>query len=90
MADLLKGKLPDGACILGAAVNGKVNLFGMASDTAVKAGIHMGKAISRAAKVCGGGGGGKPSTAQAGGKDVSKLNEAIKEGLAVMQGMLEK
>ncbi|MDY6084833.1 MAG: alanine--tRNA ligase [Dialister sp.] len=90
MADLLKGKLPDGACILGAAVNGKVNLFGMAADKAVNAGIHMGKVISRAAKICGGGGGGKPSTAQAGGKDVSKLNDAIEEGLTAMRDMLER
>lgn len=57
-ADIVKGKLPRGAFILGAAAGEKVNLVGMASEEAVKTGIHMGKVVSAAAKICGGGGGG--------------------------------
>ena len=61
----------------------------MAADEAVKAGVHMGKVVSAAAKICGGGGGGKPNVAQAGGKDVSKLQEAVNEGVAVISSFLK-
>lgn len=89
MADVVKAKVPDGAFILGTISGNKVNLVGMASPKAVESGIHMGRAVSAAAKVCGGGGGGKPSVAQAGGRDTSRLNEAIAEGIKAMEGMLE-
>ena len=78
-ADIVKGKFPRGAFILGAAAGEKVNLVGMASEEAVKTGIHMGKVVSAAAKICGGGGGGKPAVAQAGGKNISELQNAIDE-----------
>ena len=61
----------------------------MASEEAVKAGVHMGKVVSAAAKACGGGGGGKPAVAQAGGKDVNKLGDAIAAGVAAISGMLD-
>ena len=80
-ADIVKGKFPRGAFILGAAAGEKVNLVGMASEEAVKTGIHMGKVVSAAAKICGGGGGGKPAVAQAGGKNISELQNAIDEGV---------
>ena len=48
----------------------------------------MGKVVSAAAKICNGGGGGKPDKAQAGGKDVSKLDAAIAEGIQLIIGML--
>ena len=89
VADIVKSKLPGGAFILGASAGGKVNLVGMAADEAVKAGVHMGKVVSAAAKICGGGGGGKPNVAQAGGKDVSKLQEAVDEGVAVISSFLK-
>ena len=87
-ADLVKAKAPEAAFILGAAVGGKVNLVGMASPEAVKAGVHMGKVISQVAKICGGGGGGKPGMAQAGGKDPSKLEAAITAGAEAIEGMI--
>lgn len=87
-ADLVKAKLPASAFILGAAADGKVSLVGMASPEAVKAGVHMGKVVSGAAKVCNGGGGGKPAMAQAGGKDPSKLGEAVQEGVQAIEAML--
>lgn len=87
-ADLVKAKLPASAFILGAAADGKVSLVGMASPEAVKAGVHMGKVVSGAAKVCNGGGGGKPAMAQAGGKDPSKLGEAVQEGVQAIESML--
>ncbi len=88
-ADFVKAKLPVSAVILGTAAGDKVNLVGMASPDAVKAGIHMGKVISQAAKICGGGGGGKPANAQAGGKDVSKLADAVAQGVKIISGMLD-
>lgn len=87
-ADLVKAKLSGGAFILGTVSGGKVNLVGMAQPGAVKAGVHMGKVVSAAAKICGGGGGGKPAVAQAGGRDVTKLNEAIKEGIRIISEMI--
>lgn len=88
-ADLIRAKLPEAACILGATVGDKVNLVGMASENAVKAGVHMGKVVSAAAKICGGGGGGKPGMAQAGGREPSKLNDAVKAGLDTMIAMIQ-
>ncbi len=88
-ADVAKAKLTGGAFILGTVSGDKVNLVGMASPEAVKAGVHMGKVVSAAAKVCGGGGGGKPAVAQAGGKDVNKLDDAIKAGIQAISDMLD-
>ncbi len=87
-ADVAKAKLTGGAFILGTVSGDKVNLVGMASPEAVKAGVHMGKVVSAAAKICGGGGGGKPAVAQAGGKDVNKLDDAIKAGIQAISDML--
>lgn len=88
IADMVKDKLPGGAFILGCASGDKVNLVGMAADEAVQHGIHMGKVVSRAAKICNGGGGGKPGKAQAGGKDVTKLEAAITEGAKAIAEMI--
>ncbi len=88
-ADVAKAKLTGGAFILGTVSGDKVNLVGMASPEAVKAGVHMGKVVSAAAKICGGGGGGKPAVAQAGGKDVNKLDDAIKAGVQAISDMLD-
>jgi alanyl-tRNA synthetase len=88
VADLVKAQLKDGAFVLGCVSGEKVNLVGMASDTAVAHGVHMGKVVSRAAKICGGGGGGKPKTAQAGGRDVSKLPDAVAEGARAIADMI--
>lgn len=87
-ADLIRAKIPASACILGASAGGKVSLVGMASDEAVAAGVHMGKVVSAAAKICGGGGGGKPGMAQAGGKDPSKLAEAVAAGADAIASMI--
>ena len=88
-ADVAKAKLSGGCFLLGAVCGDKVNLVGMASPEAIKAGVHMGKVISKAAKICCGGGGGKPAVAQAGGKDPSKINESIAEGVKVIAEMIQ-
>eukprot|EP00189_Rhodosorus_marinus_P001964 CAMPEP_0113968644 /NCGR_PEP_ID=MMETSP0011_2-20120614/9677_1 /TAXON_ID=101924 /ORGANISM="Rhodosorus marinus" /LENGTH=849 /DNA_ID=CAMNT_0000981815 /DNA_START=307 /DNA_END=2856 /DNA_ORIENTATION=- /assembly_acc=CAM_ASM_000156 len=56
---------------------GKVALLAQAGKDALRQGVHAGKLIGPIAKICGGGGGGKPALAQAGGRDPSKIDEAL-------------
>ncbi|MFC4776526.1 alanine--tRNA ligase [Paenibacillus sp. GCM10023252] len=78
IVDELKGKLPSSVIVLGAVQEDKVNLVAAVSADLVKKGFHAGKLIKEAAARCGGGGGGRPDMAQAGGKDASQLGEALK------------
>ncbi|MEF2968927.1 alanine--tRNA ligase [Paenibacillus sp. M1] len=78
LADELKAKLPDAVLVLGASMDDKVNFVVVVPQDEVKRGLHAGKLVKEVAAVCGGGGGGRPDMAQAGGKDVSKLDEALK------------
>lgn len=55
----------------------KVNFIAKANDKAVSQGVHCGNIVKELAKICGGGGGGRPNMAQAGGKDATKLKEAL-------------
>ena len=61
----------------------------MATDGAVKKGAHAGNLIRKAAQICGGGGGGRPNMAQAGGKDVSKVEEALKEAVILAKEQIQ-
>ena len=70
-------KLQSGVVVLGAEHEGKVNFSVMISKDHVKKGLHAGKMIKEIAAIAGGGGGGRPDMAQAGGKNAEKLNEAI-------------
>lgn len=78
-ADELKSKLPDAVLVLGAVMDDKVNFVVAVPQDLVKKGFHAGKLVKEIAAVCGGGGGGRPDMAQAGGKDASKLGEALKK-----------
>jgi alanyl-tRNA synthetase len=61
------------------------------SDDLIKTkNIQAGKIVGAVAKIVGGGGGGKPHLATAGGKDVAKLDEALKGVAAVVEGMMEQ
>ncbi len=75
-ADLLKDKMKNGVLILGAAVEGKVNWVTVVTPVGLR-GLHAGQIIKEVAKITGGGGGGRPDMAQAGGKDAAKLGEAL-------------
>ncbi|RLQ98123.1 alanine--tRNA ligase [Falsibacillus albus] len=77
MADELKQKLGSGIILLGAVNEGKVNFIAGVTDDLVKKGYHAGKLVKEVASICGGGGGGRPDMAQAGGKDPQKLDAAI-------------
>lgn len=80
MADSIKEQLGSAAILLGAVHEGKVQLIAAMTPDLVKQGYHAGKLIKQVAAHCGGGGGGRPDMAQAGGKDPSKLAEALKLG----------
>lgn len=75
MADQLKGKVD--IVVLAGDGGQKVSLFAQASEGAVSAGIHAGNLVKSAAAICGGGGGGRPNLAQAGGKDISQIPQAL-------------
>ena len=77
LGDELKNKLGEGLIFLASAKDGKVNLVAMATDGAVKAGVHAGNLIKAVAPIVGGGGGGRPNMAQAGGKLPDKTGQAV-------------
>ncbi|MCM3765387.1 alanine--tRNA ligase [Neobacillus niacini] len=77
MADDLKQKLGSAVIVLGSALDGKVNLIAAVTKDLNDKGYHAGKLIKEVATRCGGGGGGRPDMAQAGGKDPEKLDSAL-------------
>lgn len=77
MVDDLKQKLESGIILLGAVNNGKVQLAAGVSKDLIEQGYHAGKLIKETASRCGGGGGGRPDMAQAGGKNPEQLPAAL-------------
>ena len=77
MSDWLRNKLGSAVVILATAVDEKPQIIVAVTDDLVKRGLHAGELVKGVARVVGGGGGGKPSLAQAGGRDLSKLPEAL-------------
>ena len=79
LVDQLRQTAPTVAIVFGAAAEGRVTLIVAFSKDLVAKGLHAGKIAGEAAKIVGGGGGGRPDMAQAGGKDPAKLDEAVKK-----------
>ena len=77
LGDSLKEKLSDGVIVLASDKDGKVNLITMATDAAQAKGAHAGNLIKAIAPIVGGGGGGRPNMAQAGGKNPAGMDELI-------------
>jgi len=86
--DVIKNKLGSGVVVLASAYGGKVSFVATATKDVVAKGIHCGNIIREVAKATGGGGGGRPDMAQAGGKDVSKINEALQYAPKVIESQL--
>ncbi len=85
LVDRLKSELGDAAIVLGSAVDGRVALVASVAPALVERGVKAGSVVKAAAEVVGGGGGGRDTMARAGGRDPSKLGEA----LAAARGAIE-
>jgi alanyl-tRNA synthetase len=88
LADRAKGKLGDAAIILGTAVEGRVHLVASVAPSLVERGVRAGEVVKAAAQITGGGGGGRDTMAQAGGRDPEKLPEAIAAARAAIEAAL--
>jgi alanyl-tRNA synthetase len=77
MGDILRDRLGSAVVVLGTVYNGKPGFVAMVTPDLVTRGINAGDIVNQVAKVAGGGGGGKAGMAQAGGKDASKVDEAL-------------
>ena len=88
LGDSLKEKLGEGVVVLLSAKDGKVSMVAMATDGAIAKGAHAGNLIKGIAALVGGGGGGRPNMAQAGGKNPAGISAAIAETEKVLAGML--
>jgi len=88
LGDQLKEQLGEGVIVLASSCEGKVNLIVMATDAAMKQGAHAGNLIRSIAGKVGGGGGGRPNMAQAGGKNPAGILEAIAEAKTALEAQL--
>lgn len=88
LGDQLKEKLGEGVILLASDLDGKVNLVAMATDGAMARGAHAGNLIKGIAALVGGGGGGRPNMAQAGGKNPAGIEAAIGEAKNVLDGQI--
>ena len=88
LGDQLKEKLGEGVVVLASEKDGKVNLIAMATQEAMGKGAHAGNLIKAIAGKVGGGGGGRPNMAQAGGKNPAGIPDAIAEAKAALEGQL--
>jgi len=78
MGDVLRDRLKSAVVVLATVYNGKPNFLAMVTPDLISKGFHAGDIINQVAKVTGGGGGGKAAMAQAGGKDATKIDEALR------------
>ena len=89
MGDKLRNEIGEGVVVLASAVEGKVNLMVTATDGAVAKGAHAGNIIKAIAAEVGGGGGGRPQMAQAGGKDPAGIDRALEKAGEVLASLLK-
>lgn len=89
LGDQLKEKLGEGVVVLASDCDGKVNLIAMATDAAMADGAHAGNLIKGIASLVGGGGGGRPNMAQAGGKNPAGIDAAIREAAVVLESQIK-
>lgn len=87
-ADQLRQKGKSIAILLGAEIDGKVALLAAVSKDLVKQGVKAGDCVREAAKIVGGGGGGRPDLAEAGGKDATKIGDALEKGTEFYKGVI--
>jgi alanyl-tRNA synthetase len=88
LVDRLKSELGDAAIVLGSAVDGRVALVASVAPALVERGVKAGSVVKAAAEVVGGGGGGRDTMARAGGRDPSKLGEALAAARSAIESAL--
>ncbi|HEY7460658.1 MAG TPA: alanine--tRNA ligase [Gemmatimonadota bacterium] len=89
IGDAMRGKLRSGVAVIGAELNGKAAILALVTDDLARAGrISAVDVVKRIGAIVGGSGGGKPTLAQAGGKDVERLDEALERAPAVVRELL--
>ena len=88
LGDQLKVKLGDGVVVLASANDGKVSLMVTATDGAMKRGAHAGNLVKAIAGCVGGGGGGRPNMAQAGGKNPAGIPDALAKAAEVLESQI--
>lgn len=90
VGDKMRDKMDIGICVLSSVDSeGKISFVAAATKSAVSMGVHCGNVIRSVAQIAGGGGGGKPDGAQAGGKDASKIDEALKAVAGLVEGQIK-
>ncbi|MGN0170561.1 MAG: alanine--tRNA ligase [Lachnospiraceae bacterium] len=89
LGDSLKEKLGEGVIVLASEFEGKVNLITMATPQAIEKGAHAGNLIREIAGLVGGGGGGRPNMAQAGGKNPAGIPAAVAKAKEVLAGQIQ-
>jgi len=89
LGDQLKEKLGEGVVLIASVQDGKVNLMASATDEAQKKGAHAGNLLKAIASLVGGGGGGRPNMAQAGGKNPAGVEEALKKAEEVIASQIQ-
>jgi alanyl-tRNA synthetase len=90
MSDWFRDRLGSGAVVLATVLEGKPLIIATVTEDLTRRGLHAGKLVKEVAQVVGGGGGGKPTMAQAGGKDASRLDEALARVDDLVSGMVSK
>ncbi|MEG1993244.1 MAG: alanine--tRNA ligase, partial [Acetivibrio sp.] len=85
LGDQLRDKIGEGVIVLASAKDGKVSLLAMATEEAMKRGAHAGNLIKEIAGIVGGGGGGRPNMAQAGGKNPEGIEDAIHQVKVILE-----
>lgn len=88
LGDQMRDKV-GGVVVLAAAISDKVSILTMATKDAVAKGVHAGNVVKAVAKICGGGGGGRPDMAQAGAKDASKIDEALSAAYGIIEDQIK-
>ena len=89
LGDGFKAKLGKSVIILASDAGEKVNLIVMATDDAVASGVHAGNIVKKIAPMVGGGGGGRPNMAQAGGKNAAGIADCLAAGVEEVKAQLQ-
>ena len=89
LGDKLKGEIGSGVVLIVSAQDDKVNMIAMATDDVIAKGAHAGNLIKAVASIVGGGGGGRPNMAQAGGKNPAGIDELLAKVPEVLEGQIK-